>query len=203
MKGFGIICAHTAGGAVVGAMLAYQICGMENTIAMHGYNIAGGAAGGALMATAFAIMRHGPEAVLEPGDDLNMSFDTDLLVPAATAPTVKAPSVSLPGLTIEILKTKVVKDGLGGYQLQVQAFIENNTNKPLKSLDLFMEDDNGNRYPVVADSDEENSEFLFTIEPHSFRQMSFDFQVEYTKLKRKLVWLDHDTRATLVEQKLP
>ena len=43
----------------------------EETIAMHGYNIAGAAAGGALIATGFAMARHGHVAQLKPGQDLN------------------------------------------------------------------------------------------------------------------------------------
>jgi hypothetical protein len=203
LKGAGLIAAHSFGGAVVGVLVAYQLFGMTNTVALHGYNIAGGAAAGALMGTAVALMRHGPEAVLEPGDDLNMAIDTDLLIPAATAPTFQPPPITQPGLAIEVQKSKVVKDGLGGHQLQVQLFVENNTKKRLRSIDLYMEDANGNRYPLVADSDQERSEFLFTVEPHSFRQVTCDFTVDYPKLKRKLIWLDHDTRAIIAEQKLP
>src|SRR5262249_17270796 len=125
LKGAGIITAHMAGGAVVGALIAYEIFGLQETIAMHGYNIAGGAAAGALMALGVALMRHGPKAVLEPGDDLNMEIDKDLLIPAATAPTVKAPPPSIPGFEIQVLKTKVIKDGIDGYLLQVKAQIEN------------------------------------------------------------------------------
>lgn len=202
-KGFGIITAHAAGGAVVGALVAYQIFGLQSTIAMHGYNIAGGAAAGALMGTAVALMRHGPEAVLEPGDDLNMEIDTDMLIPAATAPVVKAPSIGVPGLGMKVLSTKVVSDGLDGHQLRVKAEVQNNTKLHLQSIDLFLEDDNGARFPVVADCEEQHSDMLFTIDPYSSRTINVEFGVEYPKLKRKLVWVDHNTRQPIFEAKLP
>jgi len=201
-KGFGLIMAHGAGGAVVGALVAYSLCGLQNTIAMHGYNIAGGAAVGALGGLAVALMRHGERAVLEPGDDLNMEIDTDLLLPAATEPTVKEGPPSLPGLEIEVLHSKVLKDGLEGYELRLDTIITNNTDRRLNSIDLFVEDDNGHRFPL-ASSDDEDSDQLFHVDPHSIERLHLNFVVEYPKLKRKLVWTDHESRKDLFEQRLP
>ena len=201
-KGLGIIAAHTAGGAILGALIAYQIFGLDNTIAAHGYNVAGGAAAGALAATAFAILRHGPQAVLEPGDDLNMEIDTDLLMPAATNPSPQKPSANLPGLQIQILKSKVKNDGLEGHYLYLDVLITNNSNKRLNSLDLFLEDDNGQRLPVCAGS-EDNTELLFYIEPRSIKAVKFDLQLEYPKLKRRLIWLDRNSQTELFSQRLP
>ncbi|HEY9790906.1 MAG TPA: hypothetical protein V6D22_10935 [Candidatus Obscuribacterales bacterium] len=203
LKGAGIIAAHMGGGAVVGALIAYQIFGLQETIAMHGYNIAGGAAAGALMGLGVALWRKGPRAVLEPGDDLNMDIDQDLLIPAATAPTVKAPLPKIPGLDIRILKTKLVKDGIDGNLLRINAQIDNNSNHRLQSIDLFVEDDNGERYPVVPDMHEEHSDMLFTVNPYSSRFVSCDFALEYPKLKRRLIWLDHDSRQVIIEEPLP
>jgi hypothetical protein len=202
-KGTGIILAHMGGGAVVGALIAYEIFGLQETIAMHGYNIAGGAAAGALMGLGVALWRHGPKAVLEPGDDLNMAIDKDLLIPAATAPTVKAPLPKIPGLDIKILKTKLVKDGIDGNLLRIKAQIDNNSTHRLQSIDLFVEDDNGERYPVVPDMHEEHSDMLFTVNPFSSKFVSCDFALEYPKLKRKLIWLDHDSRQVIIEEPLP
>lgn len=202
LKGLGIIAAHTAGGAVTGAIVAYQIFGLENTIAMHGYNIAGAAAGGALAGTVVALMRHGPEAVLEPGDDLNMEIDSDLLLPATTTPT-KRKDVHLEGLDIEILKSKVLKDGLGGHILRLEAEISNNTPRRLNSIDLFLEDDNGSRFPISASGADWESELLFQVDPHTICRKTFYFQLEYPKLKRKLVWIDHESRQMLAKQPLP
>lgn len=203
LKGLGVIAAHAAGGAAVGAIFAYQIFGLEETIAMHGYNIAGGAAAGALVGTAVALLRHGPEAVLEPGDDLNMEIDSDLLLPAATAPTIKPPNTNIPGLEIKVLKTKMVKDGLDGHQLRVDMIITNNTKKRLKSIDLFVEDDNGGRFAIVGDSEADAAEIIFDVEPLSSKHVMCDFQYEFPKLKRKLVWVDHHSRQPIYQCKLP
>lgn len=202
-KGAGIIAAHTAGGAALGALVAYRIFGPSQTVAMHGYNIAGGAALGALGGLGYALWKRGPNAVLEPGDEFKMSIDTDLLVPAASQPTVKKAPVNLPGLEIEVLSTKLVKDGMGfgGHQLRVEALIDNNTKHKLRSIDLFLEDDLGNRHPVSPDIDEETEE-LFYISPYSYTRMKFSFQVEFPKLKNKLLWFDHETQTLLYQQKL-
>ena len=198
-KGFGIIAAHAAGGAIVGAMVAYQIFGLHETIAMHGYNIAGAAAGGALLATGFAIAKKGPKATLEPGDELNMAFDTDLLMPAAVEPH-KTHFANMRGLDIKIKKTKLVKDGLDGHVLRMDVNIANDSDRVLKSIDLFLEDTNGNRYPIVAGPDEA-SEFLFELDPHTQKETRLYFEVEWPKLKRTLVWLNHDSRQ--IAYKLP
>jgi hypothetical protein len=194
LKSFGEVASYTAGGGITGALVAYQLFGLHNTIAMHGYNIAGGAGAGALMATCYAVMRHGARATLEPGDDLNMSIDCDLLMPAASEP-LKKTAYNRKGVNVQILKSKVVNDGLEGKILRVEVNIANDTDEPLSSIDLFAEDTNGTRMPLVGGADvDESSSFLFTIEPHSKRRTVLNFLVEFPKMKRDLVWLDHDSR---------
>jgi hypothetical protein len=201
-KGFGIIAAHSAGGAIVGALVAYQIFGMQNTIAMHGYNIAGGAAAGALLATGFAVMRHGPKATLEPGDDLNMQIDTDLLMPVAVEAKPKQIPNSLTGLEIDVKKAKLVRDGLGGKLFTIDATISNQSDRELSSIDLYLEDTNGNLSPITSNQDD-NCEFLFKLEPHSRKTVHVSFAIRYPKLKRHLVWLEHDDKTVCYRQLLP
>ncbi len=205
MREAGRVAAHAAGGAIVGAMIAYQLFGMKGTIATHGYNIAGGAAGGALIATGFALMDKGKKAVLEPGDNLNMQIDTDLLMPGAVEPTVKARSPYLEGLTIDVEKSKVIKDGLEGHIVRLDVIVNNDSDKELKSIDLYMEDGNGNRSPLCngIELDLESTEYLFTLKPHTRRKMRMNFQSEFPKLQRQLVWLDHKSRQVCFRQKLP
>ncbi|HEY9784519.1 MAG TPA: hypothetical protein V6D17_03885 [Candidatus Obscuribacterales bacterium] len=201
LKGLGRIAAHTAGGAAVGAIMAYSLCGLDYTIAMKGYNIAGGAAAGALIATGYAIMQKGRRATLEPGDDLNMEFDTDLLMPAAVEPTVKK-NRNLPGLEITIRKCKTKKDNLEGYMKILDLTVDNASNKDLNSIDLYLEDANGNRHPVCAGLDEE-SQFNFHVAPDSVENMRVSFRVEFPKLKYNLIWLDHRARRVCFRQALP
>ena len=193
LKGLGIIAAHAAGGAVVGAIAAYYVCGMRMTVEMYGYNIAGGAAAGALMATGYAIMRKGPKATLEPGDDLNMRIDTDLLMPIAQEPTVRKGPPTVKGLNIKIKKIKKKGDGLGRKMLFVTLQIDNNTSKYFKSIDLFAEDTNGNRNPLSPYGSFDES-ISFTVEPHSLTRKQICFALEWPKLPHNLVWLDHHTR---------
>ncbi len=200
-KGFGIIAAHAAGGAIVGALVAYQLFGMQNTIAMHGYNIAGGAAGGALLATGYAIMRKGPKATLEPGDDLNMAIDSDLLMPIAREPEIKKNKLEIADLKIEIEKSKIVSDGLGSHFVTIDAMVVNESDADLSSIDLFLQDSNGDKHPLCS-SPEEDSQFLFHIEPHSQKHLHLSFLTPYPKLKQQLVWLDHETKLALARQRI-
>lgn len=199
----GRIAAHAAGGAIVGALIAYQLFGMQATIAMHGYNVAGGAAAGALTGIGIALWTKGKKAVLEPGDDLNMEIDRDMLIPAATAPTVKKAPPVLDGLEVHIVKHKLVKDGLDGHQLHIKATILNDTDRRIRSTDLYMIDDLGKKHSVVSDTDIEKSEVVFHVEPNSIRDVTFSFAVEFPKLKRKLVVVDPVTRKVIHEQRLP
>ncbi|HEY9711893.1 MAG TPA: hypothetical protein V6C72_00395 [Chroococcales cyanobacterium] len=202
LKGFGRLAAHAGGGAIVGALVAYQLFGLHNTIACHGYNIAGGAAGGALLATAFAIYAKGPKASLEPGDDLNMEINTDLLMPIATEPTKKVQVANLPGLEIQINKSKVVSDGFTGHILKLDCQIFNNSTRNLRSIDLFVEDSNGNRYPLCP-GDEDENELVFSVGPHTQKHVNLFFQLEYPKLKRQLVWLNRNNRQVCFRENLP
>jgi hypothetical protein len=202
-KGFGIIMAYAGGGGIVGALVAYQIFGLHETIAMHGYNIAGGAAAGALLASGYAIMRHGPVAVLEPGDELHMQMDKDLLMPAAEDAKAKTAFKNMTGLELEIERGKVMNDGLDGHILIVDANVNNKTQQRLSSIDLFLEDSNGNRSPITASPEDDSVESLFTIEPDTSTHLHLAFAIEYPKLKRQLVWLRHDNHEVCYRQKLP
>ncbi|MDX2107174.1 MAG: hypothetical protein SFY67_12300 [Candidatus Melainabacteria bacterium] len=195
-KGFGLIAAHAAGGAVLGAIFAYQICGMSSTISMHGYNIAGGAAAGALLATGFAIMRKGPKATLEPGDDLNLRIDTDLLMPMTVEPKPKKAPPAIAGLKIDIENVKSVKDGVDGKLMKMDVAIDNQTAKRFYSIDLFLEDSNGNR-DSLSSGGGFDSEISFTVEPNSYNKKRLYFTMEWPKLKHRLVWIDHKTRQPI------
>lgn len=194
LQGAGRITYHAACGAILGAAIAYQICGPHLTASMHGYNIAGAAGAGAILAAGFAIADHGHKAYLEPGDDLNMSFDADLLMPAAVDAGPKKVAHNLSGLQIQIKKSKIVHDGLDGEMLRLDTVISNDSDRLLKSIDLFVEDANGNRYGLCAGPDAESSEFFFEVEPHTEKVARLYFPLQYPKLKRQLVWLNHRTR---------
>jgi hypothetical protein len=200
-KGFGIIAYHAAGGAIVGALVAYKIFGLHNTIAMHGYNIAGGAAAGALIATGYAIMRKGPKATLEPGDDLRMTIDSDLAMPLADLPAAKISQPSKTDLKLQVKKSKIVSDGLGEHFVTVDAIATNDSEQEFSTIDLFLEDSNQDKHPVCSSPDE-NAQFLFRLQPHSTQHLHLSFLTPYPKLEQELVWLDHDTKMVVARQTL-
>lgn len=203
LKGLGMVAANAGGGAIVGALAAYQLFGMENTIAMHGYNIAGGAAGGALLAAGYAIMKKGHHATLEPGDGLNLSIDTDLLMPVLPEPTVNKPSfANLDGLEIEIKRSKILKDKILGNQLRLDVYIQNNSERTLSSIDLYLRDGNGNKCQL-GQGKEEDSGYMFTLEPGTSLETRLYFNSEYPSLKHELIWVDHSSRRICFRQKLP
>ena len=125
-------------------------------------------------------MKKGHAATLEPGDDLNLSLDADLLMPAAVEPHAKAAIANLPGLKVTVKKTKLINDGLDGHLLRMDVDIVNDSERVLKSIDLFLEDSNGNKYPVCGGPDEE-SEFIFDVEPHGEKNTRLYFQVAWPK----------------------
>jgi hypothetical protein len=196
-KGVGMVAANAAGGAIVGAMFAYQLFGMHNTVAVHGYNIAAGAAGGAILAAGHAIMKRGHAAWLEPGDGLNLSIDTDMVMPALQAPTkhVSAKATNVPGIKIDVLKTKVLKNGIGGYFIRMDVNIDNESDMTLQAIDLYLVDTNKNKCPLAGGAEnDDGSTFLFQLEPNSSLRSRLYFDVEYPKLPHELVWYDHEHR---------
>jgi len=197
----GMVAANAAGGAIVGALGAYYFMGgMRGVSFTHGYNIAGGAAAGALIAAGHAIMKRGDKATLEPGDDLNLSINSDLLLPTLTEPTVKVNN-NLEGLAVVVGKTKIMGDGLDGHFIRIDVVIDNNSDRKLSAIDLYLRDANGNKYPVAMGPGDD-SEFLFNLDPFSSLKTRLYFASEYPKLKHELIWVDHKTRRICFRQKL-
>lgn len=205
LAGTGRILSHAAGGAIVGTLVAYQLTGgMKGTAESKGMNLAVGAAAGALIAGGYAAYEKGPRAVLEPGDDLNMAIDSDLLMPAAVEPKVRPKTYTLEGLDIDIKKVKTKKDNLGGgcYFKVIDVSIDNNTDLTLNAIDCYLLDSEGNKHPLTAGL-EEDSEFIFHVEPNSISQHKLSFRVDFPQLKYTLVWLDHRSRRVCYKQPLP
>lgn len=205
LAGTGRILSHAAGGAIVGTLVAYQLTGgMRGVAETKGMNLAVGAAGGALIAGGYAAWEKGPRAVLEPGDDLNMAIDSDLLMPAAVEPKVRPKTFTLEGLDISIKKVKTRKDNLAGgcYFKILDVSIDNNTDLKLNSIDLYLLDSEGRKHPLTAGL-EEDSEFVFHVEPNSISQRKLSFRVDFPGLKYTLVWLDHASRRVCYKQPLP
>jgi hypothetical protein len=196
LRAVGMVAANAAGGAIVGTMVAYQLFGMHNTVAVHGYNLAAGAAGGAILAAGHAIMKRGHSAWLEPGDGLNLSIDTDMVMPALQSPTKHVAAVdNLEGLTIDVLKSKVMKNGIGGYFIRLDVNINNDSDMSLRAIDLFLCDSNGTKCPLAGGPEfDEGSAFLFHLEPNSSLRSRIYFDVDHPKLPHEFVWYDHQNR---------
>jgi hypothetical protein len=204
LRGAGMVAANAAGGAIVGTMVAYQLFGLHNTIACKGYNLAAGAAGGAILAAGHAIMKRGHKAWLEPGDGLNLSIDTDMVMPALTAPTRHvAVNNNVEGLVIEVLKSKVLKDGIGGYFIRLDVNINNDSEKSLQAIDLYLRDSTGTKCPLsMGPEDDDKSAFLFQLEPNSTLRSRLYFSSDHPKLPHEFVWYDHQSRRICFRQKL-
>lgn len=205
LAGTGRILSHAAGGAIVGTLVAYQLTGgMKGTAETKGMNLAVGAAAGALIAGGYAAYEKGPRAVLEPGDDLNMAIDSDLLMPAAVEPRAKAKSYTLEGLDITINKVKTKKDNVpgGSYIKILDVSIDNNTEQRLDSIDCYLLDSEGNKHQLCAGLSED-SDFFFHVEPNSIKRLKMNFRVDFAGMKYTLVWLDHRSRRVCYKQPLP
>jgi hypothetical protein len=200
LKGAGRLLSYAGGGAIVGTMVAYQLTGgVKGTVSMHGYNLAAGAAVGAIAATTYAALKKGKPAVLEPGDNLNMNIDSDLLMPVASKPRPKKPPKQLADVNIEVLDSKKKSDGIGGQCMQVDLAIDNNSRRTLRSIDFYLQDANGNREPVSVAQGDEDSQMMFEVAPFSFERKRVHFGMEWPKLKHKIVILDHSSRQVVHE----
>jgi len=204
LNGVKMVAENAFGGAVVGTMVAYMIFGQQGTIHTRGINLAAGAAGGALLAAGHAIMKRGHSAWLEPGDGLNLAIDTDMVMPALQEPTKHLANTSnVDGLVVQVLKCKVVKDGIGGHFIRVDVNINNDSDKTLQAIDLYLKDSNGTKCPLsMGPEDDDQSAFLFHLEPYSTLRSRLYFAAEYPKLGHEFVWLDHETRKVCFRQKL-
>jgi len=204
LRGTGMVAANVAGGAIVGAIGAYQLMGgMRTAIACHGYNVAAGAALGGVLASAHAMMKRGHRAWMEPGDGLNLKIDTDMVLPALQAPTKHvAVSNNLEGVEIDVLKSKCMKNGIGGYYYRMDLNITNDSDKTLQAIDLYLVDSNGTKNPIsMGPEGDEGSSFLFRLEPNSTLRTRVYFAAEYPKLSHSLVWFDHHNRFKVCYRK--
>lgn len=202
-KALGRDLAYAGGGAVVGALITYQVTGMKTTVETKGLNLAAGATVGAILATGYAIWKKGYPAVLEPGVPLNMNIDTDLIMPATTKPTVKAPPKKVDGLEIVIRKVKRKADGLNNTLLRVDMDVDNETRHRFRAANFYLEDSLGNLNAVSPFFDNDDKEdYNFEIEPHSSQSMTVYFAMTWPKLKHKLVVLDPFTRKRIHTQKV-
>ncbi|MBS1992288.1 MAG: hypothetical protein JSS86_03175 [Cyanobacteria bacterium SZAS LIN-2] len=203
LRATGMVAANMAGGAIVGAITAYQVMGgMRTAVALHGYNVAGGAALGAVLAGTHAIMKRGHSAWLEPGDGLNLAIDTDMVMPALQAPTKHtAIKTNLEGVYIKVNKSKCIKDGIGGWQYRMDVNITNDSNETLQAIDLYLVDSNGTKNPLsMGPEGDEGSSFLFRLEPNTSLRSIVYFASEHPKLNHQFVWYNHQTRRVCYRQ---
>ncbi len=192
-----MIAANAAGGAIVGTLAAYQGFGMHYTVACKGINLGAGAAAGALLAGGHAIMKRGHAAWLEPGDGLNLSIDTDMVMPALTAPTkhVSAAATNLAGVSIDVLKAKIVKSGIGGQLIRLDVNINNDSDVTLHASDLYLRDSTGTEGPLIGGPEiDDDSAFLFQLQPNDSLRSRIYFDVEHPKLPHEFIWYHHERR---------
>ncbi len=200
LRNLGTVTSYAAGGAIVGAIVAFALTGINPTIALHGYNIAGGAAGGALLAGGYAVLRKGNAATLEPGDTLNLNIDSNLLLPIAQSPTPKILN-KIKGLSLKVSNAKIINDGVNGKLLKLDLTIVNNSDNTIKSINIFIEDSNGNRCPIMQPL-EDTSDYMFNVDPYTMEKFTLCFECEYPKLNQTLVIVDHNTRTVAHEVKI-
>jgi hypothetical protein len=134
-----------------------------------------------------------------------LAIDTDMVMPALQAPTKHvAVTNNLEGVSIDVLKSKIVKSGIGGFLYRLDVNINNDSDQTLKACDLYLKDTVGSKCPLVGGPEFDNgSEFLFTLEPNSSLRSRLYFDVEHAKLPHEFVWYDHmERRKVCFRQKL-
>jgi len=68
-------------------------------------------------------------------------------------------------------------------------------------MDLYLLDSNKNKCPIGQGKDEDSG-YMFTLEPTSSIETRLYFNTEYPTLKHKLIWYDHQSRKVCFVQNL-
>ena len=109
---------------------------------------------------------------------------------------------NIAGVNVEIIKSKIINDGLDEHLLRLDCQISNNTDKPLDSIDFLSRTARATAVLCAADW-KTNQNSFYGVDPYTKRQARCYFQVEFPKLKRTLIWLDHHSRQICYRERCP
>ena len=133
---------YTVAGGVIGGYLALEYLGLPAAIASHGYTVAGGAAIGGVVGATASLVRKGGEALIQPGDEINVKVGEALHLPVMSNDAFKDKELFLDGLNVIITDYKLEADPFGEMNtITLTLDIDNKTDKTFSTFDLALVND--------------------------------------------------------------
>lgn len=196
-KQLAISSAYTGAGAAAGALLAWQLTGIQTTIATYGINIGGGAALGAAVGL-FGFGKSKGKVRNFSSDDMIQMRTTEPITTVAFNPNEAQsakPAPRLAGLELTIDKYKFVKNNWedkSSKLLEVDVSVENNSDQPFHFFDVAAVSENGQRCLPVPMSTKSG-----VVQPKNKGKAHFLFFSSGTKQKYFLLFKSRRTDKIL------
>jgi len=190
--------AYTMAGGVIGGFLALKFLGLGAAMASHGYTVAGGAGVGALVGVTASLARKGDEALIAPGDEINVHVASQIELPVMSEEALKDEEKQMEGLDVKITEYMIEKDPFGEPNtITLTLNVDNKTRRTFSSFDMALVNDyNSVYYPSPFG----NTDLWFhKITPNTKMTGKLSFAVDNPKRKHWLVFYDTTSRKVLAK----
>ncbi|OGI21774.1 MAG: hypothetical protein A2287_05380 [Candidatus Melainabacteria bacterium RIFOXYA12_FULL_32_12] len=190
--------AYTMAGGVIGGFLALKFLGLGAAMASHGYTVAGGAGVGALVGVTASLARKGDEALIAPGDEINVHVASQIELPIMSEEALKDEEKQMEGLDVKITEYMIEKDPFGEPNtITLTLNVDNKTRRTFSSFDMALVNDyNSVYYPSPFG----NTDLWFhKITPNTKMTGKLSFAVDNPKRKHWLVFYDTTSRKVLAK----
>lgn len=189
---------YTVAGGLIGGYLALRVLGIGAAVASHGYTLAGGAGIGAVVGATASLVRKGNEALIQPGDEINVKVGESLSLPIMSQEAFKDKELLLDGLNVIITDYKLEPDPFGEMNtITLSLDIDNKTNRTFSTFDLALVNDYKAVYYASPFGDTEL--WFKKIAPNSRTTGKLSFAVDNPKRKHWLIFYDTNTREPLAK----
>ena len=189
---------YTVAGGLIGGYLALKFLGLPAAIASHGYTLAGGAGVGAVVGVTASLVRKGSEALIVPGDEINVKVGEALHLPVLSDDAFKDKEMTLDGLDVTITDYKLEPDPFGEMNtITLTLDVDNKTNRTFSTFDMALINDYKSVYYASPFGDTDL--WFKKIAPNTKMIGKLSFAVDNPKRKHWLVFYDTNTRAPLAK----
>ncbi len=192
---------YSLAGGAVGALTVLKYGGLPAVAATNGYALAGGAAIGGGIGLTASLLTKGKHQIIQPGSDIHVQINEDLLLPSMNLPDAGANDLKLEGLQVKILGMRFEKDPFGEpTQLTLTLDMDNKTPNSFTSFDIALEDEHGS---VFYPSPFGDTGIWFQKLPANQRLYgNMSFSVDNPKLQHYLVFYRQYTRQPIAKIEL-
>jgi len=160
--------------------------------------VAGGAGVGALVGVTASLARKGDEALIAPGDEINVHVASQIELPIMSEEALKDEEKQMEGLDVKITEYMIEKDPFGEPNtITLTLNVDNKTRRTFSSFDMALVNDyNSVYYPSPFG----NTDLWFhKITPNTKMTGKLSFAVDNPKRKHWLVFYDTTSRKVLAK----